>query len=448
MRHYRAGWVALILILAVGGSAWLFQAAYYRLHPAAPGPQGHVAQLLEALEGEYVKPLTPLALLKGGVKGMRTALEDEKVSLKDLPALVGTRREELLKSFDGIFEECLLRSQGKLSREELTYAALRGMIESLDDPYCDVMTPKENAEFESEMAGGNFGGIGIYIEADPRHNNRLTVTEPIEGSPAEKAGFRPGDLIVKIGDRSTKSMSVEDAANLIRGPKGTEVVVTVQRPGGKPQTHRLKRATIHVSSVNSKMLAKDIGYLRLRMFGDETDQEFAQELDELREKGAKALILDLRNNGGGYVTAAESVCSHFLDKGQLIVSVVNSRTSRNESYTSNGRDLEPLPMVVLINRFSASASEITAGCLQDHQLATLMGETSYGKASVQKLLELEDGGAVKFTVAHYLTPEGRDIHHKGIAPDIKLEDSDIAPGEDDPMLRAATRQLEKRLVKL
>jgi carboxyl-terminal processing protease len=130
------------------------------------------------------------------------------------------------------------------------------------------------------------------------------------------------------------------------------------------------------------------------------------------------------------------------------VSVVNSRTSRNETYNSNGRDTDKIPMVVLINRFSASASEITAGALHDHKIAVLMGEKSYGKASVQKLLPLDDGGAVKFTVAHYLTPDGRDIHHKGIAPDLKIADADIAPGEDDPMLRAAAQQLEKRLTKL
>ncbi len=431
----------------MAGLAWVFQAGYQKLNPpAARG--GHIEQVMAALEEDYYSPLTPLSLLKGARKELVAEMDEAKIPTKDLPQLLGTNRAELLASFNGILKEANLRSQGKMSESDLTYAALRGMVESLDDPYCDVFTPKENEEFEAEMAGGNFGGIGIYIEADTHHDNRLTVTEPIEGSPAAKAGFLPGDLIVKIGEQSTAKMSVEDAAQLIRGPEGTEVVVWMQRGQAKPQAYHLKRAKIHVSSVNGKMLDHHIGYLRLRMFGDETTDEFADELEDLKRQGAQALIIDLRNNGGGYVTAAQSVCSHFLDKNELIVSVVNTRTARNETYNSSGRDVKKMPMVVLINRFSASASEITAGALQDHKTATLMGETSYGKASVQKLLELEDGGAVKFTVAHYLTPDGRDIHHKGIAPDVKLEDSEIAPGEDDPMLRAATQQLEKRLVKL
>lgn len=433
----------------MAGTAWMVQAAYLRLNPSPAYAGGHIEQVMAALEEDYYSPLTPLSLLKGARKQVLVEMDEAKIPTKDLPALIGTSRSELLASFHEILEEAGRRSEGKLSESDLTYAALRGMILSLDDPYCDVMTPEENQEFESEMAGGNFGGIGIYIQADPDHGDRLTVTEPIEGSPAFRAGFLPGDLIVKIGDRATTKMSVEDAAQLIRGPEGTEVVVWMQRGKAKPKAYRLKRAIIHVSSVNGKMLENGIGYLRLRMFGDETSQEFADELDELKEQGARALILDLRNNGGGYVTTAQDVVSHFLNRDRLIVSVVNDRTARNETYTSNGRNAnERMPMVVLINRFSASASEITAGALQDHKIATLMGETSYGKASVQKLLELEDKGAVKFTVAHYLTPEGRDIHHKGISPDIKMEDSDIAPGEDDPMLRAATRQLEKRLVKL
>lgn len=426
----------------------MFQTALTRIQERPAEARGHIDQVMAALEEDYYSPLTPLSLLKGARKGLVAEMEEAKIPTKDLPVLMGSSRAELLLCFDGILKEAARRAQGKMSESDLNYAALRGMIDSLEDPYCDVMTPKENQEFESEMAGGNFGGIGIYIEADPHHGNRLTVTEPIEGSPAYKAGFQPGDLIVKIGDKDTAEMSVEDAAQLIRGPEGTPVVVWTQRGKARPRAFHLKRAIIHVSSVNSKMLEHHIGYLRLRMFGDDTSDEFADELSELKKAGAQALILDLRNNGGGYVTAAQNVCSHFLDRNKLIVSVVNSRTARNETYNSNGRDVEKIPMVILINRFSASASEITAGALQDHKIATLMGETSYGKASVQKLLELDDGGAVKFTVAHYLTPEGRDIHHKGIAPDVKLEDADVAPGEDDPMLRAAAQQLEKRLTKL
>jgi len=408
-----------------------------------------VDRVLQLLDEDYIKPLDYQKLFQGAMKGLRATLKSKKIDSKtiaDLPK-TETDKKKLLAEFEARLKSAEELAKGKLTRQKLLYGSLRGLTVALDDPYCVVLDPQEHKHFEEQMSGGNFGGIGIYIELDPEHKNRLTVVEPIEGTPAFLAGVLPGDFIAKIDGKPTKGMDIETAASHIRGPEGSTVHLTLERKGNeKPFVLPVKRALIHVRSVSSKLLDGNIAYLKVRLFGEDTATEFQEELDKMVAKGAKGLIVDLRNNGGGYIKAALDICSHFVAKDKLVVSVVNSRNERNDTHLSHGTHPVKMPMVLLVNRFSASASEITAGALKDHKIATLVGETTFGKASVQQIHDLKDGGALKYTVAHYLTPSGRDIHRKGIEVDIKVKaPKTVAEAKADEALKVAKAELVKKL---
>lgn len=408
-----------------------------------------VHETLDLLQAEYIKPLDSLTLLNGAIGGMRDALAEKEIEAGGLSDLTGPQEEDqLMLAFEERQEKARELAGQALSASDLDYAAVRGLLEAVDDPYSAVFTPEEYQRFEEHMSGGNFGGIGVYIELDPENDDQLTVVEPIDGSPSIKAGLKAGDQIVAIDGKPTKGIDIEEAARRIRGPEGSIVVLTIKRGEEKPFDVDVERAVIHVRSVESEMLDGQIGYMKLRMFGESTGEEFAEDLGKLRGEGARALVLDLRNNGGGYIQAALDVVSHFVEHGETVVSVVNARTERNDPSYSRGLIDPGLPVAVLVNRFSASASEITAGALKDHKRALLVGETSFGKASVQQLHMFADGGALKYTVAHYLTPGGRDIHRRGIEPDVvvEMEPEEMADLETskDPVLKEAINRLQKK----
>lgn len=302
----------------------------------------------------------------------------------------------------------------------LLYSALNGMICAINDPFSVALRPEDVKILQEQLGASDYGGVGIYLEADWQNNRQLTVIEPIEGTPAALKDVRPGDKIMAIDGKKTSSLDMDTAAAMIRGKVGSVVVLSMQRDGKNFEV-ALQRTSIHVPSVNGKMLPNDIGYLRVRFFGYDTTQEFGTALNELIKDGAKALIVDLRNNGGGYIDAAIGLCSEFLPNKSLVTSVVNPRLNYSEPYFSNSKNSTKLPLVVLANRFSASASEITSGAMKDYRRALIVGETTYGKGSVQSLQPFNDGGALKMTVAHYLTPKDKDIHLKGIEPDITFE---------------------------
>jgi carboxyl-terminal processing protease len=456
--------MAVGLLLGMLASALAFQQLQRWMGSRSPSPvpQGEIRlealrEVLEILDAEYFKSFRCRDLLNGAVAGLRRALKEAEIdpaALADLPP--GDDLNLLWRAFQAEFARAEERASGKIPRADLIYAALEGMLSVLGDPYTVALTPDEYRRLDEQMSGGNFGGVGIYIEQDQRHSGRLTIVEPIEGSPAARAGLQPGDWIVRINDRDTAGMDTEEAASLIRGPVGTRVTLTLKRAGQEPFSVVLERQTIHVKSASTRMLPGQVAYIRLRFFGEDTRQEFAEALKVAQEQGARALILDLRGNGGGYVNAALDVCAHFVPPGKLVTQVVNPRTSRNEQHYSPGSrsPTVKIPLVVLVNNWSASASEITAGALKDHGLATLLGEKTFGKASVQAIHLLPDGGAVKYTVAHYLTPRGRDIHRQGIEPDIvvKLPEGEghgwLQRSQDllkDPQIQAALHYLEKRL---
>ena len=411
-------------------------------------PVENLDVVLDLLHQEYLSNVNDRALFASSFHLLKEYLKSQKFDVKDFPELPPKidDRAQLTQSWKSMLARMEPRVAGKIDRPELVYLALKAMLGALKDPYCSVLEPREFRVFEEHMTGGNFSGIGVMIELDRDHKNRVTVAMPIEGGPASTAGVHAGDVLTKIDGQETAGWDIEKAANKIRGPQGTLVALTVLRPKEKRTLEiSVKRDMIHVRSCQSKMAAPKVGYLSIQVFGEETAKEFEEEVVKLKGKGAQSLVLDLRNNGGGYINAALEICSHFIPRGERVVSVVNKRLNQSRDHNSLGSEMIDWPTVVLVNRFSASASEITAGCLQDHKRAKLIGETTFGKASVQQLERLADGGAFKYTVAHYLTPSGKDIHMKGIKADVNVKVSD--KDKEDKVLQTGVKMLQEQMKK-
>ena len=316
---------------------------------------------------------------------------------------------------------------------KLFYGALSGMISSLGDPYSVFFDPKTAADFNQELSG-SFEGIGAELGIK---NKQLTVIAPLSGTPAEKAGLKAGDNILAIDGKDTTDMSLDSAVSLIRGKKGTDVTLTVWRTGwDKSQDFKITRDQIDVPSVKWEM-KKDIAYIQITNFNEDTSARFNQAVSELIAKDPKGLILDLRNNPGGFLDKAVDVAGEWI-LNDVVVSEQSDDGQKNDERSSGLARLENLKTVVLVNEGSASASEIVAGALQDYGKATLVGEKTFGKGSVQNLEPLPDGSAVKITVAEWLTPKGRHIDKEGIAPDIevKLTEDDYNANRDPQMDKA------------
>ena len=300
--------------------------------------------------------------------------------------------------------------------EELVEGALKGMLQSLD-PHSQFMD-KEAFKAMREETAGQFGGLGITIGIK---DTMLTVIAPMDGTPAFRAGLLSGDKIMEIDGDPTEGISLEDAVKKLRGEPGTKVVIKVFRPKIQLlKEFELERAVINVPSIkDARMLDGGIGYVRMLQFGESTADDLQAALDTLEEQGARALVLDLRSNPGGLLTAAVEVAQKFLRRGDLVVFTRGRDNRMERSYRARARDTFPrVPMAVLINGFSASASEIVAGALQDNQRAILVGEKSFGKGSVQSVLPQDGGTAIRLTTAKYYTPSERVIHDNGIEPDI------------------------------
>lgn len=305
----------------------------------------------------------------------------------------------------------------KTEYKELLYGALRGMLQSLD-PHSQFMDPDMFKDMKDDTAG-EFGGLGIVIGL---RDGILTVIAPMEDTPAFRAGILSGDKIVAIDGDSTENMSLHEAVKQMRGQPGTKVKIKIVRT--KPQEIKemeLVRAIIKVDSVKGAAILEDhIGYVRLTQFSEPTADALQKDLDKLLAEGMTALVLDLRNNPGGLLNSSVDVSQKFVDSGALIVSTKGRKGAGGQmDYVAKGRrHYIDFPMAVLVNGGSASASEITAGALQDHHRAVIVGEKTFGKGSVQSVLPLEDGSAIRLTTAKYYTPSGRTIHEIGVEPDV------------------------------
>jgi carboxyl-terminal processing protease len=331
-----------------------------------------------------------------------------------------------------------------VDQDELIYGAIRGMLETLD-PHTSFLKPDQYREMKIDTSG-QFGGVGIEVEMRPTgdgaRDNVLTVMSAIEGTPAAKAGLATGDQIIKIDDTVTHAMRMDDAVQKMRGKKGSPVTLTVVRPGPKgwkePRLYSLMREIIKIDNVVAKQLEPGYGYIRLKQFSENSDRDIAAALDKLEKDSPggklRGLVLDLRNNPGGLLDQAVRIADEFVDQGLIVrTEGKGGRIIDEEKAHSRGTRLG-FPMVVLVNGGSASASEIVAGALQDHQRAAIMGTQTFGKGSVQTVIELDDGSALKLTIARYYTPSGRSIQEHGITPDIQVEQvkmADLKPQHGD-----------------
>ncbi|MEJ5300838.1 MAG: S41 family peptidase [Thermodesulforhabdaceae bacterium] len=321
---------------------------------------------------------------------------------------------------------------------KLIQGAIKGMLQSLD-PHSTYMNPDEYKELQVETRG-TFGGIGIEITV---RDGVLTVVSPIEGTPADKAGIRANDQIIKIDGESTKDMSITEAVKRLRGPEGTKVRVTIIREGEtKPLEFELVRALIHIQSVKYRTLEPGFGYVRIASFQSDTSQQLRKALDALENenKPLKGLILDLRNNPGGLLDQAVQVSDEFIDSG-LIVYTKGRKEEQQMKFEAHKKDkVHKYPIIVIVNGGSASASEIVAGALQDHKVALILGEPTFGKGSVQTVIPLEDGSAVRLTTALYYTPSGRSIQAKGIQPDIYVPREEKVAAVDQSKSRFSIKE--------
>lgn len=307
-------------------------------------------------------------------------------------------------------------SYSSLSGETLAYGMARGLVESLGDRHTQFFDPTEAKRFQ-EVLSGDFEGIGAYVD---KADFGVYVQQVIAGSPAKEAGVLQGDIILKANGVELKDLALPDAISKIRGPDGSWAELEILRPGKRGNlTIRVQRRNVTIPSVESKDLDDGVAYVQLSSFGEKTADEFAAELAKAYEKGAKGIVLDLRDNGGGYLETAVQVLSQFVEKGRTVVTVKQTGKP-DQSYVSLGRTWPALPMAVLVNGNSASASEITAGALKEYGLAVLVGERTYGKGSVQQPFNLSDGSEVKITVAHWFTPDNNGIDGKGIEPDVPV----------------------------
>lgn len=323
--------------------------------------------------------------------------------------------------------------------KDLIYGAIKGMLYSLD-PHSGFMTPDVYKEMQVETKG-EFGGIGIQIGVK---EGMLTVIAPIEDTPAYRAGIKSGDKIIKINNESTKDMSLHDAVSKMRGVPKTSVTITILREGWKEtKDFTIIRDIIRIKSVKSKVLEDGIGYVKISQFQEQTATDLSTAMDKLMQEKINALVLDLRNNPGGLLNSAVDVTSQFLPPGKLVVYTKGKTGERTEYHTEGVKPSYIIPMIVLINQGSASASEIVAGALKDHSRAVILGTQTFGKGSVQTVIPLTDGSGIRLTTARYYTPNGRSIQTTGITPDITVKLEAKNGKKEHPVIRE--KDLERHL---
>lgn len=332
--------------------------------------------------------------------------------------------------------------QDKLTDKQMFYGALSGLVSSVDDPYTVFMNPEESKLFNEDLTG-TFSGIGAEVGL---RNDVVTIIAPLAGTPAERAGLRSGDKVYAIDKQSTVGLTVDEAVKKIRGDKGTTVTLTIARNGDKLRDISITRDTIVVKSVATNYdQASGLYTITISNFNADTEPLFQAAIQDIERQKPRSLILDLRNNPGGYLDAAVAIASFWISDGVIVSEQFSNQSATQPQHARGLAPLAGLPTVVLINQGSASASEIVAGALMDHQQATTIGKTTYGKGSVQVVRDLPDGSMVKITTAKWLTPNGTSINDKGIKPNIEVEltEDDFNKNVDPQMVKARQFLLKK-----
>lgn len=408
---------------------------------------GEIATSYGYLTDNFYKKVDPQVVLDSIRGQLLAAMRTAGVKHAELPVMHANEAAATdVREIDREIETADVESKAKFSLHDLTYVALDGMLRSVNDRYTVFMTPKDFAGLNQGLDGGDFGGTGIVIQLDDK-TRYVSVENVVPDGPADKAGIQQDDLIISIDGASTKGMSLNTASGKLRGKEGTKVTLTIERDSAAlPSPITITRAKIHQLSVYEKMLPNKIGYVALTVFGRDTGDELNTALDRLQKQGARALVLDLRNNGGGYLEAAVAVSSKFIPSGPIVS--VESRASNITTLDADDTAINPLPLAVLVNGYTASASEITSGAIQDSSVGTIIGTKTFGKGVVQTIIPLPDGSAIKVTTARYLTPRNRDINHLGITPDVLVTENKHPqfgePSKDEQLTRAI-QYLDDRL---
>ncbi|GAA0753706.1 S41 family peptidase [Clostridium sartagoforme] len=324
-----------------------------------------------------------------------------------------------VKKYDLLFQvrdALLAKYDGEIDDDTLLEAAIKGMTQSLNDPYTIFMNSNEYKSFV-EQSEGHFVGIGAQLGIK---DDKVTVVAPIEGSPAEEAGLKSGDVILKVDGKDITEPNVEKTISMIKGEQGKPVTLTVARASSQSLDITIIRDVIKMISVKGEVLDGDIGYIQISSFDEDVARNFKEKIIELKNQGMKGMILDLRGNPGGFLGEAVNVASQFIPKGKVVTYTIDKYDNKQES-NSVGGEAEGMPLVILIDGGSASASEVVTGALRDYGAGTTIGTTSFGKGVVQQLIEFKDGnGGLKVTTSKYYTPNGENIHKVGIKPDIEV----------------------------
>ena len=360
----------------------------------------------------FIMILFLLVFLTAGITTFALSVGEEKpierIQIKD--------REEFTKLYQ-TYEQLLSMYIEELDRDVLIEGAINGMVEAVGDPYTDYMTIEEAKKFY-ESISSSFEGIGATVE---ERDGNITIVTPLKGSPAEAAGLKPNDIILEVDGKSIQGMSSTEAVLLIRGEKGTEVELTISRPGIKePLKIKIVRDVIPIETVYSEMTDNKIGIIHITSFSERTYDELVEHLDELKKQGMVGLVLDLRQNPGGLLTQAIKIASHFVPNGEVIYQIEDRNGNRTRQL-SNQKDPFDIPMVVVVDEGSASASEIVAAALKESKGVPVVGVKTFGKGTAQSAGEFEDGSNLKITTSKWLTPSGNSINKNGIQPDVEVK---------------------------
>jgi carboxyl-terminal processing protease len=422
---------ALVLSLGIAPSAVPAAAAPASATALSPRDANELLTSYAHLTTDYYKPVDRQAVLDGARTSIIAYLRASGIANPTLPSIHAAgddpgNERELQQTVAQAVKRYAAKAGGKngsgAGSTGITYAAISGELGSVKDKYTVFLSPKEFAEINESLDGTQFGGVGLAFDIDAKTKD-IHVQNVIPDGPADHAGVLNEDLITEVNGQSIPALNAGKSNDrqtkrvngLLRGVPGTKVSLTIDRDD-KPQALTVTRATIHSPSVFARLLPSGIGWIQLSVFGADTGHELDTALHRLDAQGAKAFILDLRYNGGGYVNAAIDVSSKFIASGPIVT--VQSRAGTDTEYDAENTAIAPRPLAVLVNHYSASASEITAGAIEDSGVGEIIGTRTYGKGVVQSVFPLGDGSALKITSARYLTPHGRDINSIGIEPQI------------------------------